>query len=616
MQHIYTFLLCLAFLFHCTCVSAQDTIFQQGFELDEPEGALPFTPDVAPYGTGGLPTWNRVTKIKGIPAPSQGDYFWAARDVDNPVSGQNVSRLSFNAGDVCTLVKPRFVFDYNVVGYDGGDDFGYELYLDGFLHETVVLVDGRNGGGLSTDGWVTDTVFVPGSAQTARLVLFFDQNGDDVAAVDNLLVLANGTGGSCRAICSIKLGKPTVNCNDFTAGADGLRISVPYDGAELGATVTLAGATISGDDPGTQVDGRILLDGLTEGTEYTLRVTGGDCDLTLPLAYPADQCAPSNLVINEVLAAPRQDVNGDGKVGPDDEFIEVYNNGQQTESLAGYTLHDGSNSGKRFTFPDGATLTAGAYYVVFAGAGTLVADCQQGVASGFLGLNDDTPESVTLRRPDGRIVAQAEFDDAPEGSSLVLSPDGNIADGYRVHGDVYAAPYSVCAAKEVDLPIELLTFTATPIPPAVVRLDWTTAEETDNDRFVLERSKAGLTFTAIATVPAGNGHYTFVDLEPFPGQNYYRLLQYDLDGTQTVFGPIGVRLDSGTINAYPNPTAGKLFLTGEVNVDDAFTIYGADGRRVHEGYGPYLNVTHLPAGSYYLRLRQAARSYSLRFIKE
>ena len=616
MHRLSTFLFLLAFLFHCTRAPAQDTVYQQSFELDAPEGTLPFTPDVAPYGTGGLPTWNRVAKIKGIPAASQGDYFWAVRDADNPRSGQDVIRLSFDAGDVCTLVKPRFVFDYNVVGYDGGDDFGYELYLDGFLHETVVLVDGRNGGGLSTDGWVTDTVFVPGTAQTARLVLFFDQNGDDVAAVDNLYVMANGSGGSCRAVCSVKLGKPTVNCNDFTAAADGLRISVPYTGAELGAVVNLPGATISGDDPGSQVDGRILLDGLTEGANYTLRVTGGDCDLTLPLAYPADQCAPSNLVINEVLAAPRHDANGDGKIGPDDEFIEIYNNGIQTEDLAGYTLHDGSNSGKRFTFPDGATLAAGDYYVVFAGEGSVKADCQQGVASGFLGLNDDTPESVTLRRPDGRIVAQAEFDDAPTGSSLVLSPAGNIADGYWVHEEVYTDPYSVCAAATTDLPVELLTFVATPMTPAAVRLDWTTAEEVDNDRFVLERSKAGTDFTAIATVPAGNGHYAHVDTEPFPGQNYYRLRQYDLDGTLTVFGPIGVRLDSGTINVYPNPTAGKLFLTGEIDEDDTITVYGSDGRALQTGAGPYLDVAHLPAGSYYLRLRRDERLHSLRFIKE
>ncbi len=110
---------------------------------------------------------------------------------------------------------PRFVFAYNVVGYDGGDDFGYELYLDGFLHERVVLIDGRNGGGVSTDGWVTDTVRIPGTAQTARLEVYFDQNGDDVAGLDNLQLLASGTDGSCNAVCGVKLRKPRLDCSAF-----------------------------------------------------------------------------------------------------------------------------------------------------------------------------------------------------------------------------------------------------------------------------------------------------------------------------------------------------------------------------------------------------------------
>ena len=597
----------------CTCVRAQQLILYQGFENSDAEG-LTVTPSVPPYGSGGLPTFGPVSRIRGIDSATEGALFWAVRDADNPLTAEEIPTLSFDAGEICSLTSARFVFDYRVVGYDGGDDFGYVLYLDGFAGQRQVLVDGRNGGGVSTEGWVSDTVRIPGTAQTARLELYFDQNGDDVAAVDNVRLLATGTNGSCQGSCGIRLERPTVNCTDFTAMADELLLSLPYAGGESGAVVSLAGVTIGGDDPATVADGRIELSGLREGRDYLLEITGGDCAIEYPISYPADQCAPSSLVINEVMAAPADDTNGDGTVSSSDEFVEIYNQGSTAVDIGGYTLHDASNSGVRFRFPEGTMLNGGAFYVVFAGAGPVVSSCEHGVANGFLGLNDNTPETVTLRDPDGKIVARAAFDDAPDGESLVLSPDGNLAGGHRPHSEVNGQNYSICGV-EVDLPVVLLDFTATGLGDAV-RLDWQTTEETDNERFVVERSKSGQVYTDLASVPAGNGQYAYVDEDPFPGQNLYRLRQLDYDGTATVYGPVYVRLDSGTISLYPNPTTGKLYLTGEVGAEETVTVFSSEGRSVYRAEGARLNLRHLPAGSYYLRLQRPSGTYSLRFIKE
>jgi hypothetical protein len=614
MTRFYRFSLLLFASLLCTCGRAQDTIYYQGFE-DTDAGTLPYTTDVAPYGSGGLPTWNTVDRIKGIENASQGDRFWAARDVENALSATPVARLTFDAGDICKLTSARFVFDYNVVGYDGGDDFGYELYLDGFLHETTILVDGRNGGGRSTNGWVSDTVAIPGSAQTAKLVIFFDQNGDDVAGLDNLQLLASGTNGSCRSVCGIRLGQPTVYCREFTALDDELRINIPYTGAESGATAYLSGGTIAGDDPGVVTDGIIEVTGAREGRQYVLEVTGGDCDLELPLAFPADQCAPSNLVINEVLADPGEDTNRDGKVSPADEFVEIYNTGNVTENLSGYTLQDASNSGARFTFPQGSQLPPGERFLIYAGVGsTAPGDCNYGVASGFLGLNDDTPEAVTLRKPDGKIVAQASFDDAPDGESLVLIPDGNLQGGYHPHTTKDGSTSSACSYARAA-PVDLLTFTAQPVKDGV-QLDWSTANEVDNERFVVEHSKTGLHFMPVGTLPAGPGSYTFLHPYAVAGFNYYRLRQFDFDGTQTLYGPVAAEITSGAIGVYPNPTSGILNLTGEIGAGETISVFGPGGHLLHTGYGPRLDVSHLPAGSYYLRLLRSDEIYSLRFMKE
>ena len=608
----------LAFLaFTFSRAPAQNVYMEQGFE-EEPAENLSYTAEPAPYGSGTVPTWNRVESMYHIPEPAEGRYFWAARDVDNAVSGQSTARLRFEAGNICRLTSARFVFAYRVVGYDGGDDFGYELFLDGFSERREILIDGTNGGGVSTDGWVYHTVAIPGTAQTASLEIFLDQNGDDVAAVDHVRVLATGDDGSCQPVCGIRPGKPRVECLSFTDDPDVLRVSIPYAGAELGTTVYAGEGTVTGDDPATVPDGTIVVDGFTEGGVEVVSIMGGDCEIVLPLELPLDQCEPSDLVINEVLADPGHDANGDGVVDAGDEFVEIFNTGPTDFDLSGYTLHDGSNSGARFTFPPQTFLGSEEAFVVFAAPADPAAlpdGCAYGTASGFLGLNNDSPEAVILRDPVGRVVAQVRFDDAPEGESLTLHPDGNLAGGYHPHASVAGEVASACFDQR-NLPVTLYSFTATPMLDAV-RLDWRTAYERDNDYFAVERSKEGTDFTEIKRVPAaGNGVYHFVDYRPFPGRSYYRLRQVDFDGRETFYGPLSVRLDSGEIRLFPNPTKGKLRIAGDIADDQPYEVYFANGLPATTGAGRRVDVDGLPAGLYYLRLPLRSDVASLRFMKE
>jgi hypothetical protein len=72
-----------------------------------------------------------------------------------------------------------------------------------------------------------------------------------------------------------------------------------------------------------------------------------------------------------------------------------------------------------------------------------------------------------------------------------------------------------------------------------VIIHWTTTSEINNDYFEIERSKDGRQFSAIGQVQ-GIGQskdeqsYSFWDPQPFPGISYYRIVQYDLDGTSAI----------------------------------------------------------------------------------
>lgn len=138
------------------------------------------------------------------------------------------------------------------------------------------------------------------------------------------------------------------------------------------------------------------------------------------------------------------------------------------------------------------------------------------------------------------------------------------------------------------LPIELLEFTAVKVDnEKVVKLNWVTTSEIDNDFFIVEQSTDAQNWQELGKVD-GNGTististYEFIDDNPSLGKtNYYRLKQVDLDGT---FGYSAIRsvdittLDKFEISIYPNPIlAGselKIYSLSEVETINLYTTWG------------------------------------------
>lgn len=92
------------------------------------------------------------------------------------------------------------------------------------------------------------------------------------------------------------------------------------------------------------------------------------------------------------------------------------------------------------------------------------------------------------------------------------------------------------------LPVELLSFEGKNIE-CNNHLFWATASENNTSYFDLQKSRDGEIWNTVATVgAAGNStktiNYSVVDYNVDPTINYYRLQQYDLNGTYEIFGPI------------------------------------------------------------------------------
>jgi hypothetical protein len=86
------------------------------------------------------------------------------------------------------------------------------------------------------------------------------------------------------------------------------------------------------------------------------------------------------------------------------------------------------------------------------------------------------------------------------------------------------------------LPVTLVEFTARKDRDSRNLVSWKTANEQNSSYFAVERSSDGRSFTEIGRVSSTNrgaevNQYSFSDVQPLFGANYYRLKMVDRDGS-------------------------------------------------------------------------------------
>ena len=120
------------------------------------------------------------------------------------------------------------------------------------------------------------------------------------------------------------------------------------------------------------------------------------------------------------------------------------------------------------------------------------------------------------------------------------------------------------ASLILPLPVTLIRFTAVAEGKTAL-LSWATTEETNSDRFEVERSADGKKWGRIGSVAASGESkvrvdYTFADNAPITGENLYRLKMVDKDNTFAYSAIRHVRIEGEAIRPYPNPVSDRLLI--------------------------------------------------------
>lgn len=211
-----------------------------------------------------------------------------------------------------------------------------------------------------------------------------------------------------------------------------------------------------------------------------------------------------------------------------------------------------------------------------------------GAGNSFAGLVDNY--FGVLKRPSASTLAS---DWTAQGGTLntPATANGRIVSGGYTQRTGWSTFSQYAVAKSTNpLPIELLSFYAY-FNGDNVDLYWVTETELNNDYFILEKSDNLSVFEEIAFVESksdnGNSnqklYYSHTDNDVISGTYYYRLKQFDIDGSFMFSNIVTVIIGpSGTFTIQPNPATDFIKVNYFCMSEDTpiINIYDDRGRLV------------------------------------
>ena len=262
----------------------------------------------------------------------------------------------------------------------------------------------------------------------------------------------------------------------------------------------------------------------------------------------------------------------------------------------------------------------------------------------FNGGNNDGWHSSSVAGPDNGIFQGGNGDGWHYTSFLQPGNaifNGGAGDGWHAYtlasadnsifvggiGDGWANTYRPMGS----LPVSFISFTASKQNDNAALLQWQTSQEINSSYYDVERSEDAVQFVKIGRVnAAGNtsstSSYSFTDMLPANGINYYRLKQVDTDG-RFVYTPVRTlhfgQPAAGAVKYFPNPTNGLLNIeipAELVPANKLINIINSNGVMVQQlklsatGSIIPVNFNRYPKGVYFVQLSGAGINSTHRVV--
>ncbi|MCI5083324.1 MAG: T9SS type A sorting domain-containing protein [Saprospiraceae bacterium] len=611
----------------CLCLSAntQTIIYLEDFTGQNGKGA------VGPGNSIDVTDVDWTVNIDDANLTASSDYFrvengvFEARDIDG-TQGNNGS------GNGAVWISPSI----NITGFS---DVTIEIDVDEsgtFEDEDFIRASYQLDGGavISFGEAINDfnaQTFSVSGLSGSNLVIYVevDNNaGGEYHQFDNVQV--SGTGGSGCGVTGF--GTEVINCTTITAGPDNdfVEVSLDYFGQDANAVTTILVDGFPennfGDDPASVNSGTIQF-AAYEGANWSVNITGGSCG-------PSTSGTVGSSVCEEKVCVEVIGFNSDN---PDEILLRA-----QTDIPANtvYYLTDNEwNSGSE-VFNSGENIVSWTSPGFVLGSGSTVLLSGSSATCGSLSGNTPALSTsgeeiyVTRQNPSGTVIADdicfaVLFGGTGDIDGLEAVDLGNVDNGRYNSGAVTNAGSWNTSSSRLTLspgncsnlifPIELRSFNAQLVNKQV-KLTWQTASETNNDYMVVERRTANA-FEAIGQV-AGAGttekrqSYEWMDSNPAPGTNYYRLKQVDFDGEYEYHRVVSVEVGSEqTTRLWPNPVTNHLYIHTDASVTE-IQVVDVLGQQVEvEMMENGVNMALLPQGVYYVVVKTTRSKDTFQVIK-
>lgn len=173
---------------------------------------------------------------------------------------------------------------------------------------------------------------------------------------------------------------------------------------------------------------------------------------------------------------------------------------------------------------------------------------------------------------------------------------GRIGQLNNFSSSMLAYPYFTLGTKSLfnALPVRLIKFTAI-AKNNITELSWAAEQEGTVAKYFIERSNDGIRFSSILSEFPKNysvtNYYNNVDLIPFKGYNYYRLVTIDKAGKKLYSQVEKVWFGEKGFSIYPSPVHNELFINLPVS-SNAWTVemVSSTGQLLYRSIGASGNI--------------------------